>query len=190
MTSNSGGSTFGRSFRRAVRRLIRRQDGKPSGRRYRHAQRRPQCRRARQHQPPRAVDLTYLDALHIHPGEPAAPDGDTPGRSYFYRPDGTPIVDDGTQPAFMTWALQGTAPRRVASTTYYRHGVRLRISTVYIGLDMSCGTRPPPMIYETMIFGDGRVAQWRYASREAALRGHRAVCHAMREERRSRAGKP
>jgi hypothetical protein len=54
------------------------------------------------------------------------------------------------------------------------------ISTVWLGIDHGYG-HGPPIIFETMIFGgrdDG--FQARYATKEAALAGHRRVVEAVK----------
>lgn len=58
-------------------------------------------------------------------------------------------------------------------------GLKIRISTVFLGLDhgFSVNGDHPPVLWETMVFGgllDGEMQ--RYTSREAALRGHQAMC--------------
>jgi hypothetical protein len=71
-----------------------------------------------------------------------------------------------------------TADRRVAHDMDEGEGAeRIRVSTVFLGLDHNFAEVGPPVLWETMVFGgtlDGEQA--RYASREAALRGHQDMC--------------
>lgn len=81
----------------------------------------------------------------------------------------------------VTWArwFENDANRRVAAT----HVGAVRVSTVFLGLDhnfarlfLRHARDPRPILYETMVFGgphDGD--QQRYATRAAALRGHRRL---------------
>ena len=56
-------------------------------------------------------------------------------------------------------------------------GERVRVSTVWLGLDHSFGlTSKTPIIFETLVFGgpfDGDME--RYSTEEEALRGHQAM---------------
>lgn len=59
----------------------------------------------------------------------------------------------------------------------------LSVSTVWLGIDHSFGLGGPPLIYETMLFGDHPFAenqeQWRYATRVEAWQHHRVVVRAV-----------
>lgn len=57
----------------------------------------------------------------------------------------------------------------------------LWVSTVWMGLDHSWGSGPP-LIFETMVFGDGPWGDWqdRYASEAEALAGHQRIVAAIR----------
>ena len=75
------------------------------------------------------------------------------------------------------WFL--TADRQVAKTAVGP----LSVSTVFLGFDHNLNLRGDPILFETMIFGDGDVGeecyQDRYHSWEEAVAGHaRAVAHA------------
>jgi hypothetical protein len=53
----------------------------------------------------------------------------------------------------------------------------IEVSTVFLGLDHRFIGDGPPILYETMIFAGGDdewldLNQWRYCTREEALRGH------------------
>jgi len=56
-------------------------------------------------------------------------------------------------------------------------GDKVRVSTVFLGLDHRFGGDGPPLLWETLVFGgplDGTMR--RYSSRAAAVRGHQAIC--------------
>lgn len=56
-------------------------------------------------------------------------------------------------------------------------GTRVRVSTIFLGVDHRWGDDGPPVLWETMVFGgvlDGEMD--RYTSRAAALAGHQAMC--------------
>jgi hypothetical protein len=61
-------------------------------------------------------------------------------------------------------------------------GTRVRVSTVFLGLDHNYFGKGPPILWETLVFGgvlDGEMD--RYTSREAALRGHQAMCQRVND---------
>src|SRR6266436_924888 len=52
----------------------------------------------------------------------------------------------------------------------------VKISTVFLGLDHSFMDEGPPVLFETMLFGEGaNNEQWRYSSREMAEEGHAKI---------------
>ena len=59
-----------------------------------------------------------------------------------------------------------------------------QVSTVWLGLDHNLWGEGPPLIFETMIFGTGPLADscWRYPTRAAALAGHDQACALCRDE--------
>lgn len=78
-------------------------------------------------------------------------------------------------PDTVAWALgQGDEDsRRVALTVIGD----TEVSTVFIGLDMSHGRAPRPLVFETMVFVDGEATEHhRHATWEEAAAGHREVC--------------
>ncbi len=100
---------------------------------------------------------------------------DLKGLSMFYDMDGKPMDD------VREWGrlFERTADRRIGRT--HKWGLfwawppvrKVFISTVWLGIDHSFGMGGPPLIFETMAFVDGdEIFCDRYATREAALRGH------------------
>jgi hypothetical protein len=57
------------------------------------------------------------------------------------------------------------------------------VSTVWLGINHSFGDGPP-VIFETMIFGEGPLdqEQWRYCTRQGAEKGHRAAVDLVNAE--------
>ena len=49
------------------------------------------------------------------------------------------------------------------------------VSTVFLGLDHNYGGNGPPLIFETMVFGDDELDVERYATWNEAERGHDAM---------------
>ena len=93
---------------------------------------------------------------------------------------GQHYILDGQRPVKATldeWARWfGTADRHVAKTTTELHV----ISTVFLGLDHNYSDRGPPILFESMVFaregGESDIdVQWRYASWDDALAGHKAL---------------
>ena len=85
-------------------------------------------------------------------------------------------VLDGTEPrqvGMMEWAQEfDLANRRVAETLLGR----VRISTVFLGLDHSYSLEGPPLIFETLVFGgplDGEML--RCSTWEEAEAAHEAI---------------
>jgi hypothetical protein len=57
----------------------------------------------------------------------------------------------------------------------------VRISTVWIGMDMNYARIGPPIIFETMIFGGALDENmWRYATEDEAVEGHRVAVALVR----------
>lgn len=153
--------------------------------------RRIQRRRLRRYGPTKpAIPLPELDGLELPlllPGQRPLPSHpDQPAVRYF-RPDGSPILGPFPMVAMEAEGLL-RADRTVARTSLFRAGTRLLVSTVFLPLDHNLMGEGPPILWETMVFHGGTrsdpgVGQecWRYASREAALAGHRTVVATLRE---------
>ena len=97
------------------------------------------------------------------------------------------MLDEHGQPVpcdLLTWARWfETAERHVAHDMDEgdASGVRVRVSTVFLGLDHNYSGEGPPVLWETMVFGgvlDGE--QERYATLAAALGGHQEWCARVR----------
>lgn len=160
---------------------------------------RPRLARRYLQAPVLGLDLYELDLPPILAGEIPTwtpPDDPAARRPIFFQPNGTPIVGSPGDPTgALRWAMGVDSLRFVARTRFYRRGVRVVVSTVYLGSDHAFGSGLP-LIYETMVFyansavrrdafGDGRDT-WRYSTRAAALDGHGEVCQAIRRERLDR----
>lgn len=149
------------------------------------------------------IELPELDGIQPPPLRPTSPRPDlvplvhaTDRFTRFYRPDGT-VIDLPFEQAAAEYERLRLVPGGfcVARSVRYRRGVRLLISTVFLGLDSNYMAVGPPVLWETMIFhagtprnlGDGHEC-WRYAARDAALHGHRMIVHALDSARRARRG--
>lgn len=87
--------------------------------------------------------------------------------SYILDGEGNPVAEPDT----LKWGKwMQDAERRVA---FDQVTPQVRVSTVFLGLNHSFGG-DIPVLYETMIFGGPNDQyQNRYATREAALEGHK-----------------
>ena len=86
---------------------------------------------------------------------------------YILSPEGEPIPCHD----LMAWGtFMQNAERHVGDD----HVGEIHVSTVFLGLDHSFGSKnAPPVLWETMIFGgEHDQYQERYTSRDAALKGH------------------
>lgn len=94
---------------------------------------------------------------------------------WWIEKDGVPVpVDDA-----LTWAKYfASADRVVAQTTLGRLGV----STVFLGIDHNFSGVGPPLLYETMTFGEGVPEEFcaRHATRVEAFAFHERVVEAAR----------
>lgn len=131
------------------------------------------------------------------PGEPSPPPATSylPARPTWWYPDGSPVLLDLTtdRDAIDDYLLNTVEPgivTRIARTTLFRGGVRIWIATDFLAVDMGHswhGDDAPPMLWETLIYVDGRAGNaWRYASRAAALAGHRQIVAALYAARQAR----
>lgn len=83
----------------------------------------------------------------------------------------------------MVWAKQfeQSEKRRVGYTEFPNGDTKVKVSTVFLGLDHNFGTGEP-QLFETMVFGgplDGQEA--RYATWGEAEKGHEAMCALVRD---------
>lgn len=109
------------------------------------------------------------------------PDPDEPRHPHWmghYILEGhTPVpVDD-----VLLWGRWfATADRQVALTTL---ADGTQVSTVFLGLDHSLRPLGPPLLFETMVFRDGRDEAYdRYSTWEEAVAGHAAMCTRVSRE--------
>jgi hypothetical protein len=93
---------------------------------------------------------------------------------------------DGHEMDMWAWAAQMRHPeyKRVAQVTVTdlaNPEVAYDVSTVWLGLDHNFGDGPP-LIFETMIFGDGSLDLTcrRYITEEQALAGHKEMVDIVR----------
>jgi hypothetical protein len=121
-------------------------------------------------------------------------------RPMYWDLDGRPIGTEDRQ----EWAAKLLAQEsaradgraRVASETFWRAGTSIWVSTMWIGVDVNM--YGPPQLWETMVFvapdrlrrvrlsfGD-EGGRWSYASKAAALAGHRHVASVIRAEQARR----
>ena len=91
------------------------------------------------------------------------------GDKYILGRTGEPVVCED----IFEWSKQFEATDRVIDSTAKDD---VRVSTVFLGLDHSCG-QGRPVLFETMIFG-GKHDQWqdRYCTRAEAVEGHKKAC--------------
>ena len=93
------------------------------------------------------------------------------------------ILDAGghpvEEPDVRTWAeWMETGERQVKVTLFGK----VRVSTVFLGLDHNFAPDGPPVLFETLVFGgllDGELD--RYVTREEAEAGHEALCERVQE---------
>lgn len=99
-----------------------------------------------------------------------------PGVSLFYSPEGQPITLE-------EWAEEFRKDRIVERTGLTINGVRVLVSTVYLGSDHNFDNPGnPPLIFETMAFiDDNEDAVWRYPTIEKARKGHQRAVNQLRD---------
>jgi hypothetical protein len=93
---------------------------------------------------------------------------------------GVPVLE----PSVMAWArwfedasARGAEGRRVGYTDI---NDETYVSTVFLGVDHRFMGEGRPLLFETMVFGGAYDEyQWRYSTRDEALRGHVAVVEAL-----------
>lgn len=93
----------------------------------------------------------------------------------YYRRDGTPYPR-GDKGLFEWAADYEDLKKKIVKQD--RLPNKVRVSTVWLGLDHNWGDKNRPQIFETMVFfGKGYEDEecWRYATEEEALRGHKML---------------
>lgn len=105
---------------------------------------------------------------------------DDPLRWYGLLEDGT-VVKICKKLAREYWSNDEL--RRIASTSFYKNGDEIHVSTIFIPLDHSSISGGDPVVFETMIFGgDNDGYQKRYSSLGAAQAGHNEACSMVEQE--------
>lgn len=99
-------------------------------------------------------------------------------RPLYYRRDGTPY--EGPT-ATMDWAADFENRTPVGQDEIGD----VLVSTVWLGLDHNCSDEGPPLIFETMVFGESLDGEKRRYSTEAeAIAGHAEMVARVRAERK------
>lgn len=90
----------------------------------------------------------------------------------WYDRNGQPLDTDTANRLLGDMAYARVARTRITSTT--TPGVEWDVSTVWLGVNYNHTLDGPPIIFETMVFGDGDGDQYmqRYATEEEARAGH------------------
>lgn len=109
----------------------------------------------------------------------------------YYTPDGDPMEDDLYDTMQKIYGDYKKRPENNLGRVFYRRGVRIVVSTSYIGHDLNLGGRVP-LFWETMVFVGGLTEIYcaRYASRAAAYNGHVLVSTAIMNGQRARRDAP
>lgn len=107
--------------------------------------------------------------------------------------DGRPLLRDrdGNPISPKTWDDLRSHTRRWNGRRYFRVGDRkvgsARVSTVWVGIDMRFQSHLAPLIFETMVFDEGRPMDGecvRYATAKEAKRGHKIMVEVVRASHR------
>lgn len=141
----------------------------------------------------RLPELDDLDVPELLPGDEIptrAPDDSGYGLRY-YDPYGRPLTGDDTAQsmAFAFYRIQ--QGMNYTSRCFFRGGVKLWVSTSYLGYDMLgflTDGQGPPLVWETLVFAGSfrAVGRWRYGNPGAARHGHAMVVQAIASEQRRR----
>lgn len=101
----------------------------------------------------------------------------------WFSMDGQPMDDDEAahllgQPDYKTL--------RVTDSRAENGGLDWRVSTVWLGLNHEFRIAMPPMIFETMVFGGGKLDQYcqRYSTIVEAVAGHLEVVRLVQAHQR------
>lgn len=143
------------------------------------------------HKPVYLDDLEYLELPVLLPGEPAPQVTDH--FTEMYRPDGTPygVYSDDMDAFTAVWeeVMRVKATSGIVSSPFYRHGVRISVSTAYLGLAHNLWGKVP-LFWETMVFTGSRGGSdgfcQRYASKAAAYHGHAQIVYSIAQAQRER----
>lgn len=99
---------------------------------------------------------------------------------YYILVNGEPVKPHSV----LEWATWfETAERKLCVDTFTQSGETVRVSTVFLAIDHNFQQAGEPLLWETMIFGGPLdLFQWRYTSRELALKGHEYALKVARGE--------
>lgn len=140
----------------------------------------------------RVPDIPELEDVYaptLMPGDPVPEPNDHARNPVpYYTPDGDLMMGtlDSILRAVEMFRQSPDSLRQ--SSTFYRAGVKIRVSTVYLGLDHN-PFGGVPLFWETMVFvgpGFQDMAMWRYGSRRAAMHGHAEVVTTIRKSQQRR----
>lgn len=104
-------------------------------------------------------------------------------------------VDGKPEPCgLQAWAVYQNSPARWLATDELEasaYGRPVRLTTIFIGVDLSWGSRPEPLLYGTGLLPQpGTTSEWLHASREAALAFHAEALELLRAGKRVRCDCP
>lgn len=116
--------------------------------------------------------------------DPAFKDGhrwEMPHRR-FYKLVDHEVVPVADHEAWIQWFV--TEGQGFPSVARDAVGRGYAVSTIFLGIDTNVYTALPPRVFETQVFReDGATGEtWRWATWEAAERGHRQVCDRLKAE--------
>jgi hypothetical protein len=101
---------------------------------------------------------------------------------------------NGRKIPVLEWERIFHKDRHVGDTYLRTHYGDYRVSTVLLGINYDFTGQGRPIIFETMVFGDGLAhVMARYATRRQAARGHRLTVRMFRMPRKQllhKGGKP
>lgn len=102
------------------------------------------------------------------------------GRTFWYDRQGNPLTVEQAEPLLTDDEYKIVARTQMKSI---EDGSDLLVSTVWLGVNHNFSRVGPPLIFETMIFGqigtDVNEMCWRYATEAEAKEGHAAVVEAL-----------
>lgn len=90
-------------------------------------------------------------------------------------------VDD-----FISWGIEMESCRQIRHdiiTDKFNHDNKIRISTIFLGIDHAFGSESGPLLFETMVFGGKHDHyQDRYKTWDEAVKAHSIVVKMVKED--------